>query len=39
LTRADGVVLLNVLEHSEDDAKAASHMARVLKPGGVAAIE
>jgi 2-polyprenyl-3-methyl-5-hydroxy-6-metoxy-1,4-benzoquinol methylase len=39
LTRADGVVLLNVLEHIEDDAKAASHMARVLKPGGVAAIE
>jgi SAM-dependent methyltransferase len=35
----DGVVLLNVLEHIEDDATAAEHVARVLKPGGVAVIE
>ena len=35
----DGVVLLNVLEHIEDDATASSHVARVLKPGGVAVIE
>jgi len=35
----DGVVLLNVLEHIEDDGAAVSHVARVLKPGGVAVIE
>jgi hypothetical protein len=33
------VVLVNVLEHFEDDAAAVSHVARVLKPGGVAVIE
>src|SRR3979411_1354841 len=35
----DAMVLLNVLEHIEDDAAAARHIARMLKPGGVAVIE
>jgi SAM-dependent methyltransferase len=35
----DGVVLLNVLEHVEDDAAAIAQVARVLRPGGVAVIE
>ena len=35
----DAMVLLNVLEHIEDDAAAATHIARMLKPGGVAVIE
>jgi ubiquinone/menaquinone biosynthesis C-methylase UbiE len=35
----DAVVLLNVLEHIEDDAAAVRHLYRILKPGGVAVIE
>lgn len=35
----DAMVLLNVLEHIEDDAAAAMHIARMLRPGGVAVIE
>ena len=35
----DGIVLLNVLEHIEDDQAALSHVARILKPNGVAVIE
>jgi SAM-dependent methyltransferase len=35
----DAMVLLNVLEHIEDDAAATRHVARMLKPGGVAVIE
>lgn len=35
----DAVVLLNVLEHIDDDAGAIAHVARVLKPGGVAVVE
>lgn len=35
----DGAVLLNVLEHIEDDAAAVRHICRILKPGGVAVIE
>jgi SAM-dependent methyltransferase len=35
----DGIVLLNVLEHIERDEAALSHVARLLKPGGVAVIE
>src|SRR6202166_4884086 len=35
----DAMVLLNVLEHIEDDVAAAKHIARMLKPGGVAVIE
>src|ERR1700693_901772 len=35
----DAMVLLNVLEHIEDDAAATRHIARMLKPGGVAVIE
>jgi SAM-dependent methyltransferase len=35
----DAMVLLNVLEHIGDDAAATSHIARMLKPGGVAVIE
>jgi SAM-dependent methyltransferase len=35
----DAMVLLNVLEHIEDDAAAAKHIARMLRPGGVAVIE
>jgi SAM-dependent methyltransferase len=35
----DAMVLLNVLEHIEDDASASGHIARMLKPGGVAVIE
>jgi SAM-dependent methyltransferase len=35
----DAMVLLNVLEHIEDDIAATSHIARMLKPGGVAVIE
>jgi SAM-dependent methyltransferase len=37
--RYDAMVLLNVLEHIEDDIAATSHIARMLKPGGVAVIE
>ncbi len=35
----DAMVLLNVLEHIEDDVAATGHIARMLKPGGVAIIE
>jgi SAM-dependent methyltransferase len=35
----DAVVLLNVLEHIEDDAGAMAQTTRLLKPGGVAVIE
>jgi SAM-dependent methyltransferase len=35
----DAMVLLNVLEHIEDDAAATNHIARMLKPSGVAVIE
>lgn len=35
----DAMVLLNVLEHIEDDVAASMHIARMLKPGGVAVIE
>ena len=35
----DGLVLLNVLEHIEDDLAATRHLQRILKPGGVAVIE
>lgn len=35
----DAMVLLNVLEHIEDDTAATRHIARMLKPGGVAIIE
>src|ERR1700738_3757122 len=35
----DAMVLLNVLEHIEDDVAATKHVARMLKPGGVAVIE
>ena len=35
----DAVVLLNVLEHIEDDALAVRQLFRILKPGGVAIIE
>jgi ubiquinone/menaquinone biosynthesis C-methylase UbiE len=36
---ADAIVLLNVLEHIEDDEAALAQVARVLKPNGVAVIE
>lgn len=35
----DAVVLLNVLEHIEDDAAGLFHIARILKPGGSVVIE
>jgi len=35
----DIVVLLNVLEHIQDDNKALQQVARILKPGGTAVIE
>jgi SAM-dependent methyltransferase len=35
----DAMVLLNVLEHIEDDVSAVGHISRMLKPGGVAVIE
>jgi SAM-dependent methyltransferase len=35
----DAAVLLNVLEHIEDDEAAVRQVARVLKPGGVAVVE
>ena len=35
----DAMVLLNVLEHIENDIAATKHIARMLKPGGVAVIE
>jgi SAM-dependent methyltransferase len=35
----DGIVLLNVLEHIERDDAALFHVARILKPGGIAVIE
>jgi SAM-dependent methyltransferase len=35
----DAVVLLNVLEHVEDDREAVRHVARILRPGGVAVVE
>jgi SAM-dependent methyltransferase len=35
----DGVVLLNILEHIEDDARAVQQIHRILRPGGVAVIE
>jgi SAM-dependent methyltransferase len=35
----DAVMLLNVLEHIEDDLGAARQAARVLKPNGIAVIE
>jgi SAM-dependent methyltransferase len=36
---ADVVVLLNVLEHIEDEEGAVAHLFRILRPGGVAIIE
>lgn len=36
---ADAVVLLNVLEHIEDDDTAIRQVFRILRPGGVACIE
>jgi SAM-dependent methyltransferase len=35
----DAVVLLNVLEHVEQDGQAVAQIARVLKPGGIAVVE
>jgi SAM-dependent methyltransferase len=35
----DSVLMLNVLEHIDDDARAMQHVRRVLRPGGVAVIE
>jgi SAM-dependent methyltransferase len=35
----DGITLLNVLEHVEDDLSALQHVFRILKPGGIAVIE
>ncbi len=35
----DAVVLLNVLEHIENDALAVSQLFRILKPGGAAVVE
>jgi len=35
----DAVVLLNILEHIEDDGRALQQVHRILRPGGVAAIE
>jgi SAM-dependent methyltransferase len=35
----DAVVLLNVLEHIEDDAAAMAQVFRILKPNGIAVIE
>ena len=35
----DAVVLLNVLEHIEDDASAVKQLYRILRPGGVAIVE
>ena len=35
----DGVVLLNILEHIENDARAVQQIYRILRPGGVAVIE
>ncbi len=35
----DGIVILNVLEHIEDDRLAISHCFRMLKPGGVLVVE
>lgn len=35
----DAVILLNVLEHIQDDAAAVRQVFRILKPGGVAVIE
>jgi SAM-dependent methyltransferase len=35
----DAIVALNVLEHIEEDARALSQIARLLKPGGVFVVE
>jgi ubiquinone/menaquinone biosynthesis C-methylase UbiE len=35
----DAVILLNVLEHIEDDVRAMGHVYRILAPGGMAVIE
>lgn len=35
----DAVVMLNVLEHIENDSQALQHVYRILKPGGIAVIE
>lgn len=35
----DAVILLNVLEHIEDDTAALQQIKRILKPGGIAIIE
>lgn len=35
----DGVVMLNVLEHIEDDEEALKQLYRILKPGGLAVVE
>jgi SAM-dependent methyltransferase len=35
----DAVVLLNVLEHIEDDRRALSEVHRILRPGGIAVVE
>jgi hypothetical protein len=38
-SHVDAVVLLNVLEHIEDDVAAVAQVVRILKPGGLAVIE
>ncbi len=35
----DVAILLNVLEHIEDDAAAAKQVCRILRPGGIAVVE
>jgi SAM-dependent methyltransferase len=35
----DVAILLNVLEHIEDDAAAAKQVSRILRPGGIAVVE
>ena len=35
----DGVILVNVLEHIEDDGAAVAQLHRILRPGGVAILE
>jgi SAM-dependent methyltransferase len=37
--RVDAVVLLNVLEHIEDDQGAVAQVARILRPGGLVVLE
>jgi len=38
-TSIDAVVLLNILEHIQDDLSALSQVNRILKPGGIAIME